>query len=146
MKIPEDSRPRRGRGDGPDGYHRRRHRSAIHLYKYTTPSANDTIGVGTVISASLKAGTSALLVDTGGSTNDTCTSSEVSGTLTVEGGTATTHPSGDVNTLTFGGCTHTTDVLAKGELEVKPGPQRHRDLQGSSGHSQIDSVRHLLYR
>ena len=46
--------------------------SATGLWKYTTPSENDTLGVGTTITASLEAGTSAVLRDTGGLANDTC--------------------------------------------------------------------------
>ena len=67
------------------------------------------------IKASLKSGTSAILKDKNGTTNDTCTGS------TVEGSTSTTtgaEVSGGVTGLTFTGCSHTTHVLSKGSLSV----------------------------
>ena len=91
--------------------------SATGLWKYTTPSANDTLGVGTTITASLEPGDSAILRDTGGLANDTCTSSHVHGTIEKDT-TSGVHPSGALTELTFGGCSHTTTVLAKGELEI----------------------------
>jgi hypothetical protein len=97
--------------------------SATQLYKNTTPGGNDKIAIGTAnaeITASLKTGTSALLKDTGGSTNDTCTSSEVKGKIEEDtSSTPSVNPTGKVSTLSFGGCTHTTDVLAKGSLEIR---------------------------
>lgn len=91
--------------------------SATTLYKYTTPSANDALGVGTTIVATLEPGNSALLKDTLGGANDTCTSSEVHGTI--ETVTPAGNPAGNISALTFGGCSHTTTVLAKGSLEIK---------------------------
>ena len=90
--------------------------SAQTLYKYTTPSANDTIAVGTVLTSTLESGTSALLKDTLGGVNDTCTGSEVKGAV---GTNTTTDAGGAITSLTFTGCSHTTDVLANGELEIK---------------------------
>ena len=87
------------------------------LYKNTNP-ANDTQGVGTELTASLKSGSSLLLTDTLGGANDTCTGSEVKGSIENPGG-STSHPSGKVSSLTFSGCSHTTTVLANGSLEVK---------------------------
>jgi hypothetical protein len=67
------------------------------------------------IEATLAKETSAILKDKNGTTNDTCTSSEVKGTTT-----AFDPPSGPVSTLNFGGCSHTTHVLAgkAGNLSV----------------------------
>ena len=90
--------------------------SAQTLYKYTTPTANDAIANGTELVSSLKAGTSALLKDTGGLANDTCTGSEVKGAISTN---TTTDAGGAISSLTFTGCSHTTHVLANGELEVK---------------------------
>jgi hypothetical protein len=94
--------------------------SATELYKYTTPSANDTLGAGTAIEATLKGGTSALLKDTGGSTNDTCTGSTVGGTITNSGGSGLA-VSGTITTLDFTGCTHTTDPLPNSEIKTESG-------------------------
>jgi hypothetical protein len=66
------------------------------------------------ISASLQAGTSALLKDEFGTTTDTCTTSTVAGSTT----TFTPTVSGPISTLTFGSCSHTTTVIAKGNLSV----------------------------
>jgi hypothetical protein len=73
----------------------------------------------TSIVASLAPGTTATLVDEGGTTTDTCNTSEVKGEtespFTAEG----TKPiGGPVTSLTFGGCSHTTDVLKPGKLFV----------------------------
>ncbi len=87
--------------------------SATELYKGAT-----TAGVGTEIVSTLQTGSSALLKDTLGGANDTCTSSEVKGTIE-SAGSSTTHPSGKISSLTFGGCSHTTTVLANGSLEIK---------------------------
>ncbi len=91
--------------------------SGAELYKATAEAANDTQGAGTEITATLKSGTSLLLKDTIGGANDTCTSSEVKGKVE-SAGSSTTNPSGKVSTLSFGGCSHTTDVLANGSLEI----------------------------
>jgi hypothetical protein len=79
------------------------------------------------ISASLKSGTSALLQDEFGTTTDTCTESAVAGEttwvkhangeLTHEKYTGT-KVGGPVSTLTFAKCTHTTTVIARGNLFV----------------------------
>jgi hypothetical protein len=92
--------------------------SATELYKNTSLSANDTQGTGTEITATLKTGSSLLLKDTGQSNNDTCTGSEIKGKIESAGGEAST-PSGKVSSITFSGCSHTTDVIANGSLEIK---------------------------
>jgi hypothetical protein len=66
------------------------------------------------LNATLASGTSALLKDSAGTTTDTCTTSEVKGKTTTFTGT----PAGPIETLTFGNCSHTTTVLAKGSLSV----------------------------
>ena len=83
----------------------------------TLRSETTALGVGTKIESSLKTESSALLKDTGGLANDTCTGSEVSGNI--ESVTPSSNPKGAISALTFTGCSHTTTVLAKGELEVK---------------------------
>src|SRR6187397_3425212 len=62
------------------------------------------------LNATLASGTSALLKDSAGTTTDTCTTSEVKGKTSTFTGT----PAGAIETLTFGNCSHTTTVLAKG--------------------------------
>ena len=92
--------------------------SATNLYKYTTPSANDRLALGTEIVGSLESGTSLLWKDTLGGANDTCTGSEFKGKL--ERDTSTSgDAAGKLSTLTFTGCSHTTTVLAPGEWEIK---------------------------
>ncbi len=105
--------------------------SAAGLYKYTTPSANDAIALNTELVSSLETGSSALLKDTLGGANDTCTSSEVKGKIEKNTTTApvgTLNPQGRISALTFGGCSHTTTVISTseeagvkyyGELEIK---------------------------
>jgi len=90
--------------------------SAQTLYTYTTPSANTAIEVGTELVSSLEKETSALLKDTLGGVNDTCTGSEVKGKIATN---VTGDAGGAVSSLAFTGCSHTTDVLANGELEIK---------------------------
>src|SRR5215204_2945990 len=54
--------------------------SATELYKYTTPSANDTLGVGTEILLTLNAGSSLRIEETKwfpGETRQTCTTAEL---------------------------------------------------------------------
>jgi len=92
--------------------------SGTGLWKYTTPNANDTIGIGTEIVASLEAGTSMLWKDTGGLANETCTSSEVKFKIEKDTGSGV-NPQGKVFTWTVGGCSHTVDVLAPGTIEIK---------------------------
>ncbi len=92
--------------------------SATELYKYTTPSPNDTLGAGTELVLSIESGTSMLLKDTLGGSNDTCSSSEIKTTIESAGGISA-HPSGKVGHLTLGGCSHTSDTLATGELEIR---------------------------
>jgi hypothetical protein len=89
--------------------------SATKLYKFTTPSANDPLGVGTVIKASMKAGTSAIFKDTNGATVETCTSMEGEGKIEVDAGT----PRGKAAVFTFGGCSHTLDTIKVGELWIE---------------------------
>jgi len=69
-----------------------------------------------VIESSLETGTSAILKDTAGGVNDTCNTSAVKGTVETNNNTSA---GGKISKLEFGGCSHTTDVLANGELEVK---------------------------
>lgn len=83
----------------------------------TTSGSTDTLGVGTVIEATLEPETSAFLEDAFGFTAVTCTGSTVKGTL--ERVTPTGQPRGSISTLDFTNCGHTVDVEANGELEVR---------------------------
>lgn len=87
--------------------------SATALYSGATKQ-----GVNAELKSKLTTGNSALLKDTGGSTNDTCTGSEVAGKITNAGG-AGVAVVGKIESLTFTGCSHKTVVIAKGELELK---------------------------
>jgi len=68
------------------------------------------------IKASLASGTSAILKDKNGTTNDTCTGSEVEGSTSSPFTGASV--GGAVSKLTFTGCSHTTDVIKSGNLSV----------------------------
>jgi len=70
------------------------------------------------IEASLASGTSAILRDKNGTTNDTCTGSSVKGTTSVFTGATVSGPIAKKEDLSFSGCSHTTDVLAGGSLTV----------------------------
>jgi hypothetical protein len=92
--------------------------SATQLYKYTTPNANDSLGIGTEIEATLESGTSALFKDTSGNTVDTCTGSSLK--VQIEKDTTNgVNPQGKPSILTLSGCTESTLVGGKGELEIK---------------------------
>jgi hypothetical protein len=86
-------------------------------------SKNETV----TIEASLKTGTSLILKDEFGTTTETCTVSKFKGTTTwtVDETLVRTdnkytgyRVEGPLSELTFGSCTHTTTVLAKGNLSV----------------------------
>lgn len=68
------------------------------------------------IEATLKSGTSAILKDKNGTTNDTCTGSTVKGAT--EGSFEGVTVGGKVSSLTFTGCSHTTTVIAPGSLSI----------------------------
>jgi hypothetical protein len=68
------------------------------------------------IIATLEAGSSATLVDEGGSTTDTCHTSEVQGAT--EPPYTAASVGGAISHLTFGECSHTTKVLKNGKLSV----------------------------
>jgi len=65
------------------------------------------------IKASLEAGTSSLLKDDFSNVTTTCSGSTIEGKTTTFTGPAVSLP---VSSLTFTGCSHTTDVLASGSL------------------------------
>jgi hypothetical protein len=91
----------------------------------TDAAGNTHYGPGTVIHSTLKPGTSALLKDTSGGTIATCTESTTKGKLedpVVETNgvkfVSGTWVTGALETLTWGGCSQTTDTLANGSLEI----------------------------
>jgi hypothetical protein len=80
---------------------------------------SSTYGAGTTIEASLEPGTTAVLSNTSGSIEDTCTQSTVKGNNGNTGGSSeTVHGTVSKEHLTFSGCTEPTSVHAGGELEV----------------------------
>jgi hypothetical protein len=92
--------------------------SATELYRFGAP-ANGTLGVGTPIDGSLKAGTSLFLKDTFGLDATTCTGSEL-GMKTESAGGEASHPSGKASTLAFSGCSSgAPTVHAKGSLQIQ---------------------------
>jgi hypothetical protein len=70
------------------------------------------------IVATLEPNTSAILKDELGSTTDTCTESTVKGTTTKFTAAGVNPIHGNIETLTFDKCSHTTDVVANGSLSV----------------------------
>jgi hypothetical protein len=82
----------------------------------TTACAKDE-PVGTVIEATMKAGTSSILETTGGSTLDTCTGMDLTGKT--ENTNETGKPVGvTVTALTWTGCTFPTATTALGTLDI----------------------------
>jgi hypothetical protein len=92
--------------------------SATELYKYTAPNPNDTLGAGTSIKGSLKAGTSLLRKETTGLITDTCTSWGLEGTIASAGGEIS-HPVIGLSSMNIGGCVNAMKFLKPGELEVR---------------------------
>lgn len=94
--------------------------SATELYKYTTPSPNDTLGVGTELPLTLQAGTSLQLLDTWGApyTVSTCTGGELQGKTESAGGEAS-HPSGMLSTMKFTGCTDSFTIISNGSFQIQ---------------------------
>jgi hypothetical protein len=86
------------------------------LNNLSTTACSSHLATGGTVEGTLTG--SAILETTGGSTLDTCTGSTVSGKTTT---TAATGSSviGDVETLTWTGCTFPTGTVAKGSLEIK---------------------------
>jgi hypothetical protein len=82
-----------------------------------TSVCSEPYPVGTEGTASLKAGTSMKLTDTSGNTLDTCTGSTIKSTLEKAGSATSTVKSG-VSTMTFSGCTVTTDTVNGGYGEL----------------------------
>lgn len=89
--------------------------TAQTIYKYTTPSANDPIAIGTEVIATLEPGTSTIFKETFSGFTDTCTGSEIKLGIATN---TTTDAGGSIH-LTFTGCSHTTHVLTNGEIEFK---------------------------
>jgi hypothetical protein len=76
------------------------------------------------LEASLASGSTAILKDEAGTTTDTCTISEVKGTTENRVSPETTRFTGTVvggnlTTLHFTGCTHTTHVIKNGSLHLE---------------------------
>lgn len=92
--------------------------SATELYRLTTPNPADTLGVGTSINGSLKAGTSFLRKETTGVITDTCTGWGLEGTI-ISAGSETTHPVVKLSSMNISGCVNAMRFLVPGELEIK---------------------------
>jgi hypothetical protein len=89
----------------------------------TTPSCVnsatevDKYAAGTVIDATLKNGGSATLTSSSGGTIATCTGGTVKGKISNAGSAAAT-VSGNIESLTWTGCSQTTHTVANGSLEI----------------------------
>lgn len=70
---------------------------------------------GTTIHYTLKSGTSSILKDTSGNTIATCTGSTISSKTTSESGTSI---SANIESLTWSGCSQTTDTVNNGSLSI----------------------------
>lgn len=88
--------------------------SATELYGET--NANETVVTGTKLTASLKSGTSFSFKDAKGATHDTCTTSNLAGTVESSGAATVTVP---LSSFALGGCTETTDVGKAGKLHIE---------------------------
>ena len=80
-----------------------------------TAPAGTVVKTGTVIHATLKSKNSALLSDTSGFIQNTCTISTVSGKTSNESGATIT---GNIEALTFESCTRPTKTLKLGTLHI----------------------------
>jgi len=74
------------------------------------------VAAGTSLDATLEGGTALLSTTDGKTLVDTCTSSTVAGKVEYPGGGA--DAKGAISSLTWGGCTVTTDTLTNGALSV----------------------------
>jgi hypothetical protein len=83
----------------------------------STTACSEKYPVGTKGTASLAAGSSALLETTGGTVLDTCTGSKIESSISDAGSATTTVKSG-VSTMTFTGCTVSTVVINGGSAEL----------------------------
>ncbi|MGN6276334.1 MAG: hypothetical protein ACTHNP_10480 [Solirubrobacterales bacterium] len=96
--------------------------SATVLCKNNTSSpCSEVYGANTVVKAKIKSGTSALLENTSGTIEDTCTESAIQGETANAGSSTTTVESKAIPAanLTWGAsCTNTTDTTAGGKLEI----------------------------
>src|SRR5215212_9042694 len=97
--------------------------AALTLGAWSSPASATTLEVpgltqsqAVSIEATLAAGTSLILKDRNGVTNDTCSGSTLAAT-TANPFTAGTL-SGPVSTLQLQGCSHTTDTLSAGNLSI----------------------------
>jgi hypothetical protein len=88
---------------------------ATELFKNTSPEPSDTLGTGTEIVASIKAGGSTVIKDTQNLTVDTCKSSELKAKTETAAGATVTAP---VSELTFTGCSHKATVLKPGKIHI----------------------------
>jgi hypothetical protein len=100
--------------------------------KLCTQEACTTVyASGTVISSSLKSGSTARLTS-GGATVDTCTSSSLCGTTTNTEGTTV---AGNIETLTWGSagtsCSVTTDTIKTGSLAIEKTGANEGKVTGS---------------
>jgi hypothetical protein len=94
--------------------------SATEIYKYTTPGANETLGIGTELKLSMKVETSMILQDTWSTpfTLATCSGAELQGKTESAGGESS-DPAGKFSVVKFTSCSHTMDVEANGEFRLQ---------------------------
>ena len=100
-----------------------------------TSGEGATVKTGTEISASLKTKTSAVLSDTSGFVQNTCTTSTVKGKTSNETGTTIT---GAISTLDFENCTRHTTTKANGTLHIAYTSGNNGTVTGSG--SEVETV------
>lgn len=81
----------------------------------TNSSCTTLYPTGTKVSYSLKTGTTSILKSTTGETVAKCTESTVSGKTSSESGTSI---SSNIESLTWGGCSQTTDTIKNGSVSI----------------------------
>jgi hypothetical protein len=90
--------------------------SATVLCKTTTNPCGETWKYSGTVKGTLKSGTSAVVKDTSGTTQDTCTGGSAEGSASAGGATSTV--TGKTSGLTLSGCASTTDIIEGCEGEI----------------------------
>jgi hypothetical protein len=90
--------------------------SAVSASATTLEVEGQTTNSAVTLTASLAVGTSTVFLNTNGEPTDTCTESHMHGTTQAPFTGASV--GGPLTTLSFGKCTHTTDVLKTGSLSI----------------------------
>jgi hypothetical protein len=94
--------------------------SATRLYQRTIPNPNDAVGTGWTWKTTLQLGTSTEIKDEFGTTTDTCPELHIHGNIALGIPNPITGPVIiTITSISFTKCTHTTTVIAPGELAIE---------------------------